>query len=42
MEKNDAVDVLIAAMTDAKVLTNQLSPLDLRTAAAEALGQASA
>ncbi|HCF5144971.1 TPA: hypothetical protein ACPH2S_005732 [Pseudomonas aeruginosa] len=69
MEKNDAVDALIAAMTDDRlpvpirigaarglahigsghvrdelvtVMTNQLSPMDLRAAAAEALGQASA
>lgn len=69
MEKNDAVDTLIAAMTDSrlpvpvrigaarglahigsaqvraeleKVMTNQRSPMDLRAAAAEALGQASA
>ncbi|HBN9861136.1 hypothetical protein [Pseudomonas aeruginosa] len=69
MEKNDAVDALIAAMTDDRlpvpirigaarglahigsahvrgelvtVMTNQLCPMDLRAAAAEALGQASA
>ncbi|MYM52959.1 hypothetical protein [Pseudomonas aeruginosa] len=52
MEKNDAVDALIAAMTDDRLPVPirigaarglaHIGSMDLRAAAAEALGQASA